>query len=124
MKDFSRLVLLGTAILIAAPALATDPDPHAGHHPATAAPATPQTTPAPGSANAQQGCPMMSGKAMPGQMAGTGTATAPMGGGTSGMMAGHTMPDGMMDRKAMPDSKMAGCMQPASGPATNAAPPK
>lgn len=60
------------AALVAAPALAAEPDPHTGHHPAAAA-----ETPKPPSANADaksamHGCPMMDGKtaAAPGAMAG------------------------------------------------------
>ena len=52
-------------LLAATPALAAEPDPHAGHHPPTAAAQMPAPAPEP------QKCPMMSGMAMDAAKPGT-----------------------------------------------------
>lgn len=92
MAQILKILPLFT-VLIAAPAFAAKPDPHAGHHPAAAAEAAKPAAPV---ANADakpapHACKMMEGKLMagPGAMAGKG-------------------PDGkmMMDAKDMP------CMPP------------
>ena len=67
---------------------------------------------------------MMSGKPMPGQMAGAGASPAPMGGDSSAMMNGHKMPDGMMAGSGMADGKMAGCMHSPASPGAGTTPPK
>ena len=125
MKTFSHFALLCTFVLVAPPAFASDPDPLAGHHPAAATtpPAAP-VTPAPAGTSAQPGCAMMSGKPMPGQMAGAGASPAPMGGDSSAMMNGHKMPDGMMGGSGMTDGKMAGCTHSPASPGAGTTPPK
>ena len=65
-------------VLVAAPAFTAEPDPHAGHHPATAAPDAPAAAPA-ADADAKslmRACKMMDGKMMAGSaaMAGKGPA--------------------------------------------------
>ena len=94
-------------------AFAADPDPHAGHHPATPqagaaqVPAPPPQTPA--AAQPGKDCKAMMGSGMMGGATGSGGAMqgGPMQGGgkPAGGMSGQPMANGMMDH----------CMKPATG---------
>jgi len=57
MTQFLKTLPL-LAALVAAPALAAPPDPHAGHHPSETAKPAPKTDAKPG----MHACPMMDGK--------------------------------------------------------------
>lgn len=109
-------ILSVLAAFAATPALAAEPDAHASHHPAGAPEATAPATPAPqtdAAPAAAQGCPMMKGQMMGGQMPmqgaqGGGAAPAPGGqmpmqgaqGGSRGM-AGMGSGGMMMGGKGM-----------------------
>jgi hypothetical protein len=109
---FKALPLL--AVLAAAPALAAPADPHADHHPAppaASAPAKPDTK-----ADGSQGCPMMTGQMMGGQMMGSGGK--PGAGAQPGMAMGSggmTQGDGHMH--CMSGEKPAANPPPAVAPA-------
>jgi hypothetical protein len=106
------------AALAAAPAFAAEPDPHAGHHPAPAAAATPAAKPEV-KPDTAQGCPMMGGKMMGGQMAPQAGESGPGGAAsTKGGQAGGMAKGGMMDGKDMP------CMHTPPAGAADAPPPK
>jgi hypothetical protein len=62
------------AALVAAPAWAAQPDPHAGHHPAEGAGAA-KPAPKPDAKPAMQACPMMDGKMASGSAAMAGMAS-------------------------------------------------
>ena len=85
------------AILAAAPAIAAEPDPHAGHHPAVEADVATAATPPATTAEANpamKACPMMDGK--------MGAGSSPMSG---------EGPDGkMMDGQMMMAGKDMHCM--------------
>ena len=85
--------------LIAAPAMAEAPNPHAGHHRAAAAePAKPAPAPETKGADTASGCPMMQGSAMQGSMMHGMSGDASAGAGQMGQMGGGHM---MMGGSAM-----------------------
>lgn len=89
MKWVLRIIPV-CAVLAFTPAYAAEPDQHADHHPAPAAPLSPDAKAPP-----VQGCPMMDGKMMGGQMMtgqmkkpGDAPGSAAPGTGSGGMMMG------------------------------------
>jgi hypothetical protein len=99
------------AIVLAVPAFADEPDPHAGHIPPPAAANAPSAAPTP----AMPMCPMMQGKTM---MAKAPPAAAPA---ADDHAAPHAGPPATSGRGPMPmmmkmaDGRMMPCMPPAPG---------